>query len=185
MTAIKLDLVWNDYRMGIKNFLHSKVSSPADVDDLLQEIMLKTHKSLDSLRSAQSIKAWLFQLAQRSLIDFYRKKGKSQSVEFQDLLREGESEHNDAESELANCVLPFIQNLADEYRDLLIAIDIEGQSQKDYAKEQGLAYSTLKSRVKKARAELRKSFESCCEFAFDAHGKIIDYTTKENSDKTC
>ena len=42
---------------------------------------------------------------------------------------------------------------------MLTAIDLQGMSQRDYAEQHGLNYSTLKSRVQKGRNDLRQAFE--------------------------
>lgn len=178
MKAIPLDLVWKEYHLSIRRFLHSKISNSEDVDDLLQEIMIKTQKGIESLHSTNKLKPWLFQLAKNSIIDFYRKKSRTPQVEFLDFLTEDKNDHNEVEQDLSQCVLPFIELLDQEDRDLLLAIDINGLSQKDYALQHEIAYSTLKSRLKKARLKLRTSFEDCCEFSFNPQGKIIDYTQK-------
>ena len=50
------------------------------------------------------------------------------------------------------------------------AIDIEGESQKEYAVRVGIKYLTLKSQVKKGRGELRNAFEKCCNLSLDSSG---------------
>ncbi|HCH25404.1 MAG TPA: RNA polymerase sigma factor SigZ, partial [Oceanospirillaceae bacterium] len=54
-------------------------------------------------------------------------------------------------------------------------------SQKQLAQELGISYSGLKSRVQRARVDLRQLFESCCSLELDAQGQIMDY----DDDKTC
>lgn len=179
---MKIETIWENYRDNIKAFLHSKVSSPEDVDDLLQEIVIKTYKSLDTLNSASSIKPWLFQIARNTIIDFYRKKGRLNEA-LQDEFHLNE-EDLDTQTELARCVEPFIQNLPSENAALLTAIDIEGQSQKEYASNSDISYSTLKSRVQKSRKLLRKLFDDCCHMSFDQFGNIIEYAPKSGSCKS-
>ena len=53
--------------------------------NLLQEILIKTHQSLHTVRNAASIKAWLYQMANRSIIDFYRRRARGRDVERGDL----------------------------------------------------------------------------------------------------
>lgn len=65
--------IWAEYRTVLKAFLHRRVSDADDVDDLLQEILIKTHTHLGDLREGESIKTWLFQIARNATIDFYRK----------------------------------------------------------------------------------------------------------------
>jgi RNA polymerase sigma-70 factor (ECF subfamily) len=68
---------------------------------------------------------------------------------------------------------------------MLTAIDLQGMSQRDYAEQQGLSYSTLKSRMKKGRDALRDAFEDCCSFTLDARGRIAEYQLKSNTCEKC
>jgi len=164
----QLDQIWQEYRQALKAFLHTKVSCPDDVDDLLQEVLLKSFTKLDGLKDAASIKAWLFQIANHSVIDFYRKNAKK-------------VDQIEGEDELSHCVQPFISALPYEQAELLQAIELEGISQKAYAEQRGIPYSTLKSQVKKARLELKALFDQCCHFQEDKFGNLIEYEKKQNS----
>ncbi len=178
-----IENIWSEYHAGLKAFLHSKVSNNIEVDDLLQEILVKTFNSIHTVKSEDSIKPWLYQIANNSIIDFYRKHAKSRELTAE-LLWYGEDDE-DIKQSLAQCIVPFIKALPDETADLLTAIDIEEQSQKAYAEASGVSYSTLKSRVQKGRAELRALFEQCCHFSLDKHGNIVDFDPKSKSCKNC
>jgi len=180
---MNVESVWSEYRASIKAFLHSKVSNPDEVDDLLQDILTKTYKNLHRVKSESSIKSWLFQIASHAIIDFYRERGKSSSLSADDLWYV----ENDIsiEQSLSHCIKPFINALPKEAAALLTAIDIQGQSQKEYAKNVGVSYSTLKSRVQKARSQLRGLFEDCCHLSLDLHGNIIDFESKSTGCKKC
>ncbi len=178
---MNIDQVWNEYQTGIKAFLHAKVSNPADVDDLLQEILIKTHKNLGSIKTDTSIQSWVFQIARNATIDYYRKQGNAPALQAEDLwYTENEA---DMEHALSPCVAPFIKALPKESADLLTAIDIEGQSQKDYSERLGISYSTLKSRVQSGRKQLQGLFNDCCHLLLDGRGKVIDYQSKSGDCK--
>ncbi len=180
---MKIEQIWNEYRSSIKRFLHSKVSNASDVEDLLQEILLKTYSNLDNIHSTTSIKPWLFQIANNTIIDFYRRKAKTQEVRAEDLWF---SEDNESlEKELSKCVAPFIRALPEEIAELLTAVDIHGESQKAYAEKNDISYSTLKSRVQKSRTELRNLLEDCCHLSLDRHGNVIDCDAKSSSCNKC
>ena len=175
--------IWSEYRASLKSFLHSKVSSPDEVDDLLQEIMIKIYENLSTVKSEGSIKSWLFQVANHTIIDFYRKRAKFNKLPNEEFwYRE---KNDDIEQSLSQCVIPFINALSVESAELLRAIDLKGQSQVSYAKEHGIRYSTLKSRVQKARRELRNLFSHCCHFTFDSRGNITDFEEKSGSCEYC
>ena len=177
--AQQLDQVWQEYQQALKAFLQTKVNNPADVEDLLQEVLLKSFIKLDSLKEVTSMKAWLFQIANHSVIDFYRKNAKKMQSLEGDFSEHDMGQDNQMKTELAQCVQPFIQALTEQQAALLKAIDLDGISQKAYAEQQGIPYSTLKSQVKKARSELKLLFEQCCHFQEDKFGNLIDYERKQ------
>lgn len=180
---MNLEEIWAEYRSALKAFLHSKISNTADVDDVLQDILIKTHKNLSTIRDQQSIKSWLFQTANHTIIDFYRRKGKAKELTENDLWFS--EEDDDVKTELSHCIDPFIHSLPEESAALLNAIDIEGESQKEYAKAEGISYSTLKSRVQKARTDLRGLFDNCCNMELDARGNLMDYEQRKDTCNGC
>jgi RNA polymerase sigma-70 factor (ECF subfamily) len=178
-----IERVWKEYNTDVKAFLYSRVSNCDDVDDLLQDIFIKACQNIHTLNSQKNIKPWLFQIASHTIIDFYRKKSKLRK-----LLVEGielQEESLEPISELSHCVIPLIQDLPHETAELLLAIDIEGQSQKDYAANLGLNYSTLKSRVQRGRNQLRNLFEDCCHLTFDQYGGVVDFEPQSQHCQKC
>ncbi len=175
--------IWSEYRASLKSFLHSKVSSPDEVDDLLQEIMIKIYKNLSVIKSESSVKSWVFQVANNTIIDFYRKRAKLNKLGSEELWYS--EKNSEVEQSLSQCVIPFINALSLESAELLTAIDLKGQSQVSYGEEHRISYSTLKSRVQKARRELRALFEDCCDFTFDSRGNIADFEEKSRSCENC
>jgi len=179
---MRIDDIWPKYRARLKAFLHSRVSNPADVDDLLQDISIKVFTGLPGLQDPARLQPWLFQTADRTIIDFYRKSGRS-AAHPDDLWYHRDDP--ETRQDLEGCVEPFILGLPEETAEMLMAIDIHGMSQRDYAEQHGLSYSTLKSRVQKGRAELRKAFEACCNISMDVRGNISDVQEKPASCKNC
>jgi len=178
-----IEAIWHEYRAALNRFLHSRVSNTSDVEDLLQEILLKSYKNLHNIKSQDSIKSWVFQIANNVIIDHYRNKGKVKDLDAKDLWYEEESV--DVKQELSECITPFINALPVDSAQLLTAIDLNNVKQKDYAATNGLSYSTLKSRVQKGRSQLRGLFEDCCHLSLDKHGNIIEYQPKGDSCGKC
>ncbi|WP_047050006.1 sigma-70 family RNA polymerase sigma factor [Vibrio mexicanus] len=189
--VVNLDSIWREYQHRLKGFLLKNLDNPSDVDDVLQEIMLKTHTKLHTLNDPNKIKPWLFQIANHTIIDFYRQSKKHHSSNNEGSSNESSSDeepHLLAEDDeqlidkLTDCIEPFIQSLSSEDATLLKAIEINGISQKDYAKKNNIKYSTLKSRVKKSRQALLHKFQQCCEFSYSSQGQVLDYHKR---DKQC
>ncbi|MBW3698275.1 RNA polymerase sigma factor SigZ [Vibrio sp. T187] len=178
--------IWSEYQKAIKAFLYSKVSNQDDVDDLQQEILIKTYQNLGAVKDSESVKSWLFQLANHTIIDFYRKRARHQrDNELQADELWFESNESDIEHDLAQCIRPFINALPAQQAELLEAVDLNKQSQKEIAAKNGVSYSTLKSQVQKSRTELKKLFEGCCHLSLDKHGNVIDYHAKSDRCSKC
>ena len=180
---ITVEQVWLDYQTSLKIFLLSRVDSPEDTDDLLQDILIKVHSNISGLKSHDKLKPWLFQIANNTIMDFYRAKHKNRAIHSNDLWWANADANN--EHELEKCVTPFINALPQKYRDLLSAIELHGQSQKDYAEKHNISYSTLKSRVQKGRMLLRNSFENCCALSLDSRGNIAQARPKTDKCSSC
>ncbi len=187
-SSLKLEVVWAEYESALRGFLSSKVSNRDDVDDLLQEILLKTHQNLSSIKDTSSVRSWLFQLANRTIIDFYRKRARiarNEDIDAEDLWFESAESESSVEQEMALCIEPFIRALPEESANLLLAVDIHGESQKNVAEVNNVSYSTLKSRVQKSRQELKSLFNQCCDLTLDKHGSVIDYHPKNDNCRGC
>ena len=176
VNKMNIEEIWLEYRAALKRFLHAKISNEADVEDVLQDILIKTYNNLNSVKTQKSVKSWLFQIANNTIVDYYRKKGRVQAAKNEDLMPDNEPPKSKVD--LTNCISPFINALPDEHASLLTAIDINNQSQKQYAEQLGVSYSTLKSRVQKSRALLKQVFDDCCHFKIDKLGNVYDYDVK-------
>ena len=182
---LKLEQVWAEYQQALKSFLHSKVNNSADVDDLLQDILIKTYQNLDKVQDASSVKAWLFQLANNTIIDFYRNHARQQrdsQIDAEDLWFTDLDHNSEFKQKLSLCIEPFIQALPEQSSSLLLAVDIKGQSQKEIAVARNISYSTVKSRVQKSRGDLKNLFEECCNLSLDQQGNVIDCELKPDND---
>lgn len=180
---MEMETIWSAYRARLQAFLKSRVSNPADVEDLLQEISIKVFKGLGGLEDDAKVQAWLFQTAHNAIIDHYRKNGRVKDIDPDDLWYA--DDEPGALSELERCVEPFVAALPAEMAELIIAVDLEGRPQKAVAEENGLPYSTLKSRVQAGRMALRAVFENCCHLSLDARGGVSDYRPKSTACNNC
>ncbi|MBE0371018.1 RNA polymerase sigma factor SigZ [Pseudoalteromonas aurantia] len=180
---MNLEAIWADYQSSVKAFLYKHISNPSDVEDLLQDILIKTYQNLGTVKDTKKVKSWVFQIANHAIIDFYRKRATISKINEQVLWYETNEE--DIYSQLSHCVTAFINGLPDSEAKLLTAIDIDGISQKDYAALNGMKYSTLKSRVKKSRQNLSELFNQCCELSINSKGELIDFDKRDKKCSSC
>lgn len=174
--------IWKEYGSQLRGFLKRRVSNSEDAEDLLQEIILKTHQHMKTLKDPDKIYAWLFQVARNTLTDHYRKNSASghhvDISEFDEILEDTRVDESSVHSELTQCLQPFLQQLPEIYREAVEAVDLKGMSQKELAEGLGLSHSAIKSRVQRGRQMLRELFRNCCSFELDVRRNVIDYERK-------
>ncbi len=175
--TMKLESIWHEYHNSLHAFLLKNLKNRADVDDVLQEVLLKTHQNLHTLHDASKLKSWLFQITHNAMLDFYRKQRPTEELDEKSVL----SPNNEVSiiEQMGPCVETFIKALPSDQAKLLTAIELEGQEQKQYAQAMGINYSTLKSRVQKSRTQLYDLFNQCCSFSFDKRGNIMEVERKK------
>ncbi|MGB1259954.1 MAG: RNA polymerase sigma factor SigZ [Akkermansiaceae bacterium] len=175
-----LDDIWHTHSKKLAAFIRSKVE-PDAVDDLLQNVFLKAHQRLDSLKEESRLESWLYQITRNTIIDHYR--SRQTKVEFDEKFQnDNPAEDETAQQEFSKCMAPMISRLPEKYRQVITLTEIEQRPHKEAADELGISVSAVKSRVLRGREMLKGVFQECCKIEFNRHNQIISY---ENIDGTC
>jgi RNA polymerase sigma-70 factor, ECF subfamily len=155
----------------------SKRVDPQDVDDVLQNVFVRIQRGLSDLRESDKLVAWGYQIARNVIVDHTRRA----SIRRHDVLDRVSSvatqQHDEEQSgavELAHILGHFVGMLPPPYREALQMTELDGMTQAEAAKRVGLSLPGMKSRVQRARAQLRELLEGCCEIELDTRGSIID-----------
>jgi len=178
---------WQDIEARLRPFVARRVS-PADIDDVMQDIFVRMQRGLPTLRDEERLTSWLFQLARNSVAEHMRKKARHPLLdgdEAEDAAPAPEDDDREAMRSLSTCVTMFVAALPSPYREAVTLVELEGLTAREAADIAGVSVSGMKSRVQRGRAQLRRMFERCCEIALDARGKVTDYTPRGQRCPTC
>jgi RNA polymerase sigma-70 factor (ECF subfamily) len=145
-----------------------------DVDDVLQEVLLRIHKNVRSLDDASRFGPWVYSVARNAVIDRLRKKHPSSGDVDPDSVAAGITDGGNDEQALIGCVTPFVARLPESYRHAITLVELEGLPQADAAAMVGISLSGMKSRVQRGRRMLREMFEECCSLKIDARGHVME-----------
>src|SRR6266540_3566876 len=74
MSTAQFDGSVTEFVAKLRGFIRARVPDDATADDLTQETLLKVYRSRGSLREDDRLEAWLYRIARRTLIDYYRKR---------------------------------------------------------------------------------------------------------------
>ncbi len=66
------DLPWQELHGNLRAFIGRRVRNQADVDDLVQRVLLQIVRGLGSLRDAERLHAWVYRTARNVIVDYYR-----------------------------------------------------------------------------------------------------------------
>jgi RNA polymerase sigma-70 factor (ECF subfamily) len=169
-----VEAVYNEFDAQLRRFIRRRVSDADAVEDILQEVYVRIHARIHTLRDKGKLQSWIYQIARHAVIDYYRsQKPAAELPEALPLL--DDSDENDVVRELAPSVKAMINCLPEKYRQALLLTDYQGLTQKEVAERLGLSWSGAKSRVQRAREKLKDMLLDCCHFELDRRGNILSY----------
>ena len=161
------------------------MKNPADADDILQEVFLRIHYRLSTVRDRDRLVSWMFQIARHAVIDHYRASAKRWEVtteqELELAANPDEEDSATLNQKLATCLQPMLQALPSTYQEALRLVELEGMTQKAAAERLGLSLSGAKSRVQRGRQQLKAMLLQCCEIERDRLGNVLDYQLKQGA----
>lgn len=164
----------DDLRTLLLTFISKRVPAQ-DVDDVLQTAFVRIQRGLAELRDTEKLVPWAYQITRNVIIDHLRHRALRQHASL-DAARTAAAAapDPDATSELAAIVRHFIEMLPEPYREALRLTELDGVTQAEAARRTGLSVPGMKSRVQRARTQLRALLEGCCAIELDTRGGIID-----------
>ena len=141
--------------------------SEHDAADITQEVFLRAWRNLDSFRGDSSLSTWLYRVTANLCVDLARKKtgeGASTSIDDEespaaavaDPVRMNRPEEAAENNALRQELQYALSQISEEHRRIVILRDVGGLSYADIARTLGLEEGTVKSRLARARAALRR-----------------------------
>jgi RNA polymerase sigma-70 factor (ECF subfamily) len=150
-----------DRHLGaVKRRIRSMVRSAADVDDLIQEVLLKVWRHLSTFRSESSFRTWMIRVAINEALQAHRREQSRppRTQELRDLdtfASPVESPYRSlARTEVIHTVRNAVMKLPPKYRQVLILRDIEQLNTLETAQSLQASIPLVKSRLLRARLML-------------------------------
>ena len=171
---------WTELHSRMQAFIGSRIEDHHTAEDLVQEVLLRLHRHLPKLRDEERVDAMAYTIARNAVTDHYRSGGRRREtpIEDPDLFLAEQTEESDEATdsvvELARCLTPLVDRLEDSYRDAIRLTDLGPLTQAEAADRLGLSVPGMKSRVQRARAQLRDRLRACCEVRLDPAGMSGD-----------
>ena len=156
------------YNMAMQTLRHRE-----DALDLSQDVFLKLWRSLPSFRGECSVASFVMKIAKNTMLDRLRQKSTRQTLSLSQDNDDGEVEEYEIpdpnvdsnpaaayeRQEQINAVRQAIAELNAEHREMILMRDIQGLSYDEIGEILELEAGTVKGRLFRARAALKKILE--------------------------
>ncbi|MDH3268222.1 MAG: sigma-70 family RNA polymerase sigma factor [Ignavibacteria bacterium] len=179
---LEFQQIFKEYQPRILRYL-TRLSGRYEAEDLSQEVFIKVESGLKNFRGDSKLSTWIYRIATNTAVDRMRNpsfKYKVNNTTSLEAARENDPEIEDkdqfsgekAEStdqqyvrkEMNACIRNYIENLPENYRTVVLLSELEGLKNQEIAEILNLSLDTVKIRLHRARAQLRKKLESNCSF---------------------
>ncbi len=158
------------YENRLYNGIYRVVGNVEDAKDVVQEAFLNAYQSLNSFKGDAEFFTWLYRIAYNAAISLQRKRKVLLSLDYNgdeklntepqdlsDLHQPGDRlERSEEEAKLQKA----LNKLSPEHRIVLVLKEIEGQKYEDIADILDVPIGTIRSRLHRARIELREILEA-------------------------
>lgn len=147
---------------GMRRYARALMSNnPGEAEDLVQESLARALARLRPWSPVRDLRSYLFTIMHNLYIDQYRsRRAAPNMVELDNVLHHPSAPPNqDARLELRD-LARGIEYLADEQREVLLLVGLEGMTYAEVARILDIPIGTVMSRLSRARRQLRELMEA-------------------------
>jgi RNA polymerase sigma-70 factor (ECF subfamily) len=159
----------NKYDRQIFRIAQHITQNREDAQDVVQDAFLKAYEKLDQFQGNSKFYTWLVRIAVNESLMRLRKRRTGKMVSIDDDIETEEGsvprdladwspnpEQNYGQAELADILRKTIQGLPHGFRIVFVLRDVDGLSTEETAETLGLSVPAVKSRLLRARLQLRE-----------------------------
>ena len=166
--------IYQLYHRRIYNAVYGMLSDPDDAQDVTQDVFMRLHDALPTLRADEAFSTYLYRIALNLCRDRARRKKR---VRFQSIDTPREGEDGDVEPmdfpdpgklpeetltnvELQNRVREAVTTLSTDHKAVIVMHHFQGMEVNDIARILGVPTGTVKSRLARGRDQLHRKLRS-------------------------
>ena len=155
-----------EYEKNVYNIALRMTGNSEDAADMTQEAFIKAYNSLGNFRGDSKFSVWLYRIVSNVCLDFLRSRTRKPTVSLSVEDDEGEEAQLDVADEsqspelllerslTRDAVRRGLDQLAPDYRQILLLREIQGLSYEEISQTLALDLGTVKSRIFRARKKL-------------------------------
>ncbi len=163
----------DDYFKKIYNIAFRMANNADDAADMTQEIMIKLFKNISSFSGNSKFSTWVYRVATNTCLDELKKLKRHKNFSIDKDIETDDGEYSyevedispspetlSEQKELKSIVASAIGMLNPDHKAVLVLRDIQGLSYDEIARIVKCTEGTVKSRISRARAQLKIIIEN-------------------------
>ena len=141
----------------LRRYARALTRDPDDADDLVQDTLERAITRLDQFQPGTDLRSWMFTIMHNLFIDGCRRaRRRGESVAIEEWMADASAEPAQLDAVAVREVLDHIADLSPHEREVLERVAIDGLKYEEAAAELGVAVGTVKSRLFRARENLKR-----------------------------
>ncbi len=187
---LEFQKIHDSFRPKIVRYL-TRLVGEHEAEDLTQEVFVRVSQALKTFRGESQLSTWIYRIATNAAFDRLRSPSFQRIVHNRlsnDSNAEGGMEIEDKDSwtgekppsaetslirkEMNQCIRNFIENLPADYRTVVVLSELEGLQNNEIAEILEVTLDTVKIRLHRARAKLKRELETHCSFYRDERNQL-------------
>lgn len=153
------------YQDKVYNTCRYMLGNGSDAEDAAQDVFIKIYKNLNYFKPSPYLAAWVYRIAVNTCIDYRRRPLLKTSVRssrddneytIEDVSNNPGPERALESKQAGQAVINALSRLSKKLRTVIVLKEIEGLSYEEIAGTLNISIGTVKSRISRAREELKR-----------------------------
>jgi RNA polymerase sigma-70 factor (ECF subfamily) len=171
--GIDFNEVYEEFKPKVLLYI-SRLTNSHDAEDIMQEVFQKISRGLEGFQEKSKLSTWIYRIATNTALDKLRSpSSKLSSEEYTDETEDrnvwiGSSkvpvDQSLVRKEMGECVREYVDKLPPYYKTVIVLSELEGFKNKEIADILQVSLYTVKIRLHRARASLKKELDTGCDF---------------------
>ena len=180
--------IYDEFFPKIKKYL-IRLLGENEAEDITQIVFEKVNRNLDTFKGESKLSTWIYRIATNTALDKLKSTSYLRStigplaplplevIEVREIAAKTKDKPTSPEQklirdEMSECIKEFVYRLPPDYSTVIILNELEGFTNKEIAEILQISLDTVKIRLHRARAKLKKSLETGCDFYQDDRSEL-------------
>jgi RNA polymerase sigma-70 factor (ECF subfamily) len=162
--AVRRALV--ESRQDLLAFLHRRLGSRQEAEDVLQRFSLRALERASDLRDVRTVRGWLGRILASTIVDHQRRairrRRREVAMEQADIESLAVEPDVELDGAVCNCLYKLLPTLKPDYAEVIWRADILGEPRDRIAASLGTTLNNVTVRIHRGRQALKKRLEEMC-----------------------